>query len=465
MRLSLVLLCASLALPAHAAKRSKAPAPDLEDTSAILLGRSLTNDGAWDKLVELCDDIGHRLSGSPQLEAAVTWGAARMAADGLEAHTEEVMVPAWTRGEERLVLHLGEIDLELDLLALGRSIGTPEEGLRAEVLVVSSWEELEARAADVKGRIVLFDVPFTTYGETVQYRGAGANRAAKHGAVAVLMRSVTPHSLDTPHTGAQQPYEEGGTPIPAAAVTVETAARFHRMQDRGRTPEVTLTLGAQTHEDRPSHNVIGEIKGREKPDEVVILSCHLDSWDVGQGAQDDGAGCVTAMEAGALIADLPTPPRRTVRVVLYTNEENGLAGGKAYAEAHAGERIVAAMEMDTGAGAPQGWRVDVRRDDADEAKALQQEAIDDLAPVSALLSSIHATERVAGYSGADIGPLVEQGVLGLGLLQDTTGYWPIHHTEADTIDKIDPENLRRNLATMAVTAWWLAEVETLPLED
>lgn len=458
---------ALLLLPTDAiAKKGKRglQAPDIDDVGAQLLGRALTSDEAWDKLEELCDDIGHRLSGTPQLEAAVEWGAARMAGDGLEVHTEEVQVPHWVRGKEKLTL-LGDVDRELDVLALGRSVGTPVGGIEGDVIVVDSWEHLESLGKEVQGKIVVYDVPFTTYGETVQYRGGGAVEAAKHGAIAALVRSVTPESLDTPHTGAMRPYQEGVPEIPAAAITVEAAAQFRRMQDREITPRVRLELGAKMLDDRPSHNVIGEVKGREKPDQVVILACHLDSWDVGQGAQDDGAGCVAAMEAGRLIGELGVAPRRTVRVVLYTNEENGLMGGKTYAEVHGDEPIVAALEMDTGAGQPFGWRVDVRRESEEEAASLQQEAIEALAPVQRLLSNIGADQLIPRFSGADIGPLVERGVLGLGLQQDTTGYWPIHHTEADTLDKIDPEMLRRNVATMAVTAWWLAEVETPPLAD
>lgn len=457
---SAVLLAVAPAAWSKGPKRP--PDPDLRDVAAQLLGRALTSDEAWTKLVELCDDIGHRLSGSPQLEAAVVWATARMAGDGLEARTEEVQVPVWVRGVERLTV-LGEIPQELDLLALGGSIGTPDGGLEGEVVVVDSFDHLDAVADTVKGRIVVFDVPFTDYGDTVAYRGNGANAASKHGAIAVLVRSITPVSLDTPHTGAMRPYAEDVTPIPAAAITVEAASRFRRLQERGRPARVRLELGATRLEDRTSHNVVGDVHGRELPDEVVILGCHLDSWDVGQGAQDDGAGCVAAMEAGRLIAALPVRPRRTVRVVLFTNEENGLAGGKAFAEAHADEPIVAALEMDTGSGQPFGWRVDVRRPDADHATALQQQVITALAPLATLLAPVGATRLEPSFSGADIGPLVERGHLGLGLDQDTTGYWPIHHTEADTLDKIDRELLKRNVAVLAVTAWWLAESPTTPL--
>jgi DNA topoisomerase VI subunit B len=252
------------------------------------------------------------------------------------------------------------------------------------------------------------------------------------------------------------------TQIPAIAVTVEEAAMMRRLQERGKTFSVHLELGAHFIEDQPSHNVVGEIIGREKPNEIVLMGCHLDSWDVGQGAQDDGAGCTAIMEAGRLIAALETPPRRTIRVVLFTNEENGLMGGKTYGKDHEGENFVTVMEMDTGAGQPFGWRVDQRRDDEEEAKKLAEATIEWLAPIQDLLEPIGANQLKIAGSGADIGPLVAQGALGLGVWMDLTGYWPIHHTRADTIDKIDPMEFRRNVAMLAVTTWMIAENETPP---
>ncbi len=456
---TLVLYAVLLAAPADAKKPK--PAPNAEDTAVILLGQALTSDGAMDKLEELCDDIGHRLSGSPQLQEAVKWGEAKMAAEGLDASVEDVMVPGWIRGKEIAVL-LDPIERPLNILTLGRSVGTPDRGITAEVVVVDDWDHLASLGDEVKGKIVLYDVPFIDYGTNVQYRGDGANRASKLGALAVMVRSVTPTSLNTPHTGAMWYADDIETKIPAVAVTVEESAMMRRLSERGTTLRVHLELGAETIEDQPSHNVVGEIKGREKPEEIVLMGCHLDSWDVGQGAQDDGAGCTAIMEAGRLIAALDTPPRRTVRVVLFTNEENGLKGGKAYAKAHPDENFVAVMEMDTGAGQPYGWRVDQRREDDEAAKKLAEDTIAWLKPIQDLLAPIGANQLKAAGSGADIGPLVKQGALGLGLWMDTTGYWPIHHTRADTIEKIDPMNLRRNVATLAVTTWMLAEKADLP---
>jgi len=435
------------------AGRKKSAEPDLNAVAHHLLGASLTTDGAWDKLEELCDDIGHRISGSPALERAVDWGAERMDEDGLKVTKEEVLVPRWIRGTQRATL-LDPVEQPLRILTLGGSEPTPKGGLTAPVVVLDDFEQLDS--VDVKGKIVLWDVPFTTYGPTVQYRTRGASKAGAHGAVASLVRSVTPSSLDTPHTGAMRYADDDEARIPTAAVTVETATQIRRLTERHDTIRMSLELTPRFEDDAVSHNVVGEIVGREAPDEIIVMGCHLDSWDVGQGAQDDGAGCVAVMQAGALLAALPTAPRRTVRVVLFTNEENGLRGGTAYAEAHADENHIAAMEADTGAGTPQGLRVDARGDDGpDEARA--KAAIAKLDVLRGWLEPLEATNLTPSFSGADIGPLVSTGVLGFGLQQDTTGYWPIHHTEADTLEKVDPQSLRRMVATMALTAWYLAE--------
>ena len=448
-----------LSAPADARKPKAVLDPPLEATAAVLLGQALASDEAWQELTHLADRIGHRLSGSPALTRALAWGADEMRQDGLTVTMEPVDVNHWVRGRQH-----GEVvapqRVPLDLLTLGGSVATPAGGVTADVLVVGSFDELEARSAEADGKVVLFDVPFTTYGETVAYRGRGASEAARHGAVAALVRSVTPTSLSTPHTGAMG-YVDDAPKIPAAAVTLEAAAWLHRLQDQGVTPRVHLDLQPEQLPPAPSHNAVGELKGRERPEEVVVIGCHIDSWDVGQGAQDDGAGCVTVMQAGALLAALPQPPRRTVRVVLFTNEENGLGGGKAYAQAHAGERIVAALEDDTGAGEPLGFRVDVRQG-AGMDEAASEAVIAQLSQYSELLGPIGATHLTPGYSGADIYKLVEQGALGFGLSHDMTGYWPVHHTPADTLDKIDPMAVRRNVAAVTVLTWLLAELPELP---
>ncbi len=454
-------LLLALSLPVDAGRR--APQPTVEEGAATLLGQALSSLEAYEELRWLCDHVGHRLAGSPGLEQAVQWGARELEADGLEVSLEPVTVPVWIRGHERVSM-TAPLARDLEVTTLGGSVGTGDTPIEAEVMVVGSFDELEERGAEAVGKIVLFDDPWVDYGQAVQYRGHGASKAAAQGAVAALVRSPTPVSLGTPHTGGMR-YADDVAQVPAVAITVEDAAWMRRLIAAGETVKVSLDLGAHRDGEAPSHNVVGEVRGREIPEEVVILGCHLDSWDIGQGAQDDGAGCVAAMEAGRLIAALG--PRRTVRVVLFSNEEFGLSGGKAYAADHADELgdIIAAVEADTGAGQPQGFRVDMRDPETSERdEALAQQVIDVLAPYLPLLAPIGGPQELeVSWSGADISPMVKQGVPGLGLRHDTSGYWPIHHTSADTFEKIDPQLLARNVAAMAIMGWVLSELpEPLP---
>jgi carboxypeptidase Q len=318
-------------------------------------------------------------------------------------------------------------------------------------MVVSSFEELERRAEEAGGRIVLFDVPFTNYGQTVAYRTGGASAAARAGAVASLIRSVTPYSQQTPHTG-QMRYEEGTPPIAHAAITVEDAELLHRMVDRGERVELLLEMNAQMLPDTPSRNVMGELVGTEYPDEVVVLGGHIDSWDVGQGAMDDAGGVVAAWEAVRLMKELGLRPRRTVRVVGWTSEENGGPGGRAYAAAHADEYHVLAMESDGGVFEPQGFGF-----------TGSEEAFEMITEIGTLLTRIHSGVISRGGGGADITPLMDTGVPGMGLQVDGTRYFWYHHSDADTIDKLDPDEVARCAATMAVMAYVVADMpERLP---
>lgn len=456
MRRALAPLLLLALIPATALAGRKKAAPDPDQVAAQLLGAALHSDEAYEELRWLTTHVGHRLSGSPQLDLAIAWGEREMAADGLSVSLEPVDVPRWVRGHQHAEV-TGPHARHLEILTLGGSDPTPEGGITAEVLVVGSFEELNERAAEAVGKIVVYDVPFTSYGETVQHRTRGAVEAARVGGVAALVRSVTPVSLSTPHTGAMH-YDDEVPKIPAAAITLEAASWLHRLQEDGTAATVHLELGPEDHGLAPSNNVVGELRGRSLPDEVIVLGCHLDSWDVGEGAQDDGAGCVTVMQAGALLASLPVGPRRTVRVVLFTNEENGLGGGRAYAEAHKGERIFAAVEDDTGAGIPTGFRLDVREaGERHEARTAAVQA--HFSQWLPWLAPVGAAELTPGYSGADIGGLVRNGAVGLGLSHDMTGYWPVHHTEADTFDKIDPAAVKKNVAAMAIMAWILAEMD------
>jgi carboxypeptidase Q len=409
---------------------------------------------AWRRMAELTDTFGPRLAGSQALERALDWVLAEMKKDGLQnVRGEPVMVPRWVRGAESAVLVTPTRRKTLNILGLGGTVGTPPNGITAPVIVVSSFEELDRRAAEVKGKIVLFDVPFTSYGETVAYRGTGPSRAARHGAVAMLLRSVASYSMNTPHTGGLR-YDTTAARIPAAAVTVEDAMLIHRVADRGQRVTVTLKLGARQHPDVPSKNVIGELVGREKPDEVVIVSGHMDSWDVGQGAMDDAGGVVVSWEAVKLLKRLGLTPRRTIRVVGYTNEENGLRGGQGYARAHAGEaaKHVFAMESDNGAFRPLGMGVTA----SDSAVAI-------LRQVGALLGKVGATALTLGGGGADIGPLQQLGVPVAEPEVEGSRYFWFHHTDADTPDKLDPADMARLVAVIAAYAYVVADLpEALP---
>ncbi|HEX6622356.1 MAG TPA: M20/M25/M40 family metallo-hydrolase [Pyrinomonadaceae bacterium] len=432
------------------------PAPRLRaetyaDEAARIIGAALTDDTAYRRLAYLGDRIGHRLSGSAQLERAIEWAVAEMKKDRLDnVRTEMVMVPHWVRGAESLeLLEPASTTRELAMLGLGGSVGTAPEGLTAEAVVVRTFDELDALGERVRGKIVLYNAPFTTYGATVQYRGSGPSRAARYGAVAALVRSVGPVSLQTPHTGALR-YDEAQPRIPAAAVTIEAAEMMQRMQERGETIRLRLKMEAKFLPDAESANVVAELKGRERPEEIVLVGGHFDSWDVGQGAHDDGGGCMVAWETVRLLKKLNLRPRRTIRAVLFTNEENGLRGANAYRDAHRTEiaNHLLAIESDSGVFRPTGFGL---------AQAAPPQARADLREIARLLRGLRADRIDADGGGADIGPLMREGVIGASL--DVDGpYFNYHHTRADTVDKVDPPELAACVAAMAVMAYVVADM-------
>jgi carboxypeptidase Q len=440
---------------------------ELADGAARLRDAALASDEAYATLAELCDLHGHRLSGSDRLENAIDWIADRMRGYGLQnVRKEEVLVPVWIRGEESLRL-IEPASHHIAMLGLGGSVGTPPGGIRAEVLRVTSFDDLTALdPTAARGKIVLFDVPYTGYGSTVQYRSRGASAAAERGAVAALVRSVGLDGMRTPHTGALR-YDEAVPRIPGAAIAFEDANLMARSLERGDRVVAELAMGASSAPDRISHNVLAEVVGREKPEEIVVIGGHIDSWDVGQGAQDDGVGCILAVEAARLMHALDLHPRRTVRVVLWTNEENGLRGGRAYRDLHAAEldQHVAAIESDSGNGRAQGFRFDLRPAAVDaeevtpELEAARIRGLEKLRELLVTLSPVGADSVFVAGSGADISPIADEGVPALGVHHDTSEYFRIHHTRADTFDRIDPADLRANVAAMAVLAWSLAEFE------
>ncbi|HEY1303615.1 MAG TPA: M20/M25/M40 family metallo-hydrolase [Vicinamibacterales bacterium] len=419
------------------------------EAASRLIGAALESDAAWQRLAYIGDTFGNRLSGSPNLDATIRWAVEEMKKDGLEnVRAEPVMVPHWVRGHESLEI-LGEVPQPLVILGLGNSVGTPPTGIEADLAIVHSFEELDSARDRVKGRIVLFNVPFTTYGDTVRFRMTGPSRAAALGAVAVLVRAVGPGGLRTPHTGALQ-YSDGQPRLPAAAITTEDSARLQRMIDRGTHVRLKLVMGAHFLPDASSANVVGELRGRERPDEFVVIGGHLDSWDVGTGSTDDGGGCVVMWEALRLMKQLNLRPRRTVRVVLWTNEENGGRGGLGYRDRHLAElgSHVMMMESDSGVFRPRGFGFS----GSDAARARVRE-------IATLLAGIDADAVGAAGGGADIGPAVQQGNVPALSLESEGNYFLIHHTPADTIDKIDPVDMSRATAAVAVMTYVIAEMD------
>jgi len=412
-----------------------------------LIAAATNTDFAYRRLARLCDTFGPRQAGSTNLEAALDWILQEMKKDGLDnVHGEEVMVPHWVRGAESAEM-LQPRRVALPMLGLGNSIGTPPPGLTAEVLVVTNFADLRRRAKDAAGKIVLINQPFESYGRTVRIRRDGAVEAAKAGAVASLIRSVTPVSLKTPHTGAML-YSDTVPKIPHAAITVEDADMMQRMQERGEKIVVHLQMSAATLPDVPSRNIIGEITGRDLPDEVVIVSGHIDSWDVGQGAEDDGGGAISAWEAVRLMKELGLRPRRTVRAVLWTDEENGGSGAKGYEKRHKAElaKHILAIESDSGAFRPITFTF-----------AGSDQALANLKEWTGALAQLGMRTVTKGGGDADVNELIQDGVPVMSLHCDSTNYFWYHHSAADTMDKLNPQQLGMCAAAFAVMAWQVAD--------
>jgi carboxypeptidase Q len=465
MRLRLLLVpvaCAALSAASAFTQTPAAPAAPggaswlqaLKPDADRLIKAATSDDFAWQRLAELTDTHGARFSGSENLRRAIAWSAAAMKTDGLEnVRTEPVLVQRWVRGHESAEI-LDPPRQEIEVLGLGGTVATPPGGLEAEVLPVTSFDDLRTKQSDAPGKIVLFDVPYTTYSETVTYRTGGARTAAQYGAVAVIVRSIGPLGLRTVHTGSVT-YAAGQRSIPAVAISGEDANRIVRLTRRGRRVRMRLVTSGRYDPDAESANVVGEIVGRERPAEIVLVGCHLDSWDVGTGASDDGAGCIATWEAARLMKRLSIRPRRTVRVVLFTNEENGLRGANAYAERYSSTAAnhVFALESDSGVFAPAALGF--------SGSAAARAVINQ---VATLLSPLGMTEITAGGGGADIGPIAQAGnVPTMAYLGDAARYFVIHHTAADTVERIAPEEMSKAAAAIAVVTYAVAEMpERLP---
>ena len=423
------------------------------DASLSIISKALSDSTAYNRLSYLCDTFGPRLSGSKNLENAINWILKEMKKDGLvHVQGERVKVPAWIRGEESITL-LKPFKKDLTMLGLGGSIATPKAGIVAEVMVVDDFKELDARSKKVKGKIILFNVPFETYGQTVNYRYAGASAAAKHGAVASLIRSIGPWSMNTPHTGVMK-YEKNIKKIPHAALTMEDAMMLGRLHDRGEKIILKLEMEAKMAADRWSRNVIGQINGTTYPDEIIVVGGHIDSWDVGQGAHDDGGGCIAAWEAVRLIKELGLKPKRTIRCVMWTNEENGGKGNQAYRDMHMDElkNHVLAIESDGGVFAPEGFGFT----GSDKAREI-------ITDIHQLMKPIQAHTLSKGGRAADVSPLNDEGVPVMSLKVDGSKYFWYHHTNADTFDKVDFYEFNRCVAAMAIMSFIVADLdEPLP---
>jgi carboxypeptidase Q len=439
--------------PLAAAEPVPSPAPVFDpapyrDAVARIVQAATNNPAGFERLARFCDTFGPRFSGTTNLEAALDWALAQMRRDGLEnVRSEEVLVPRWVRGAESVEL-LEPHPRPLHALALGGSVGTPPDGLTAEVLCVRTFDELQRRAAEARGRIVLFNYAFTGYGSGLPYRTRGAVEAARVGARASLIRSVTGFSLQSPHTGMMR-YEDGVPRIPHVALALEDAALVQRWADRGERVVLRLRLASATLPDTPSRNLLAEWRGRQRPDEFVVVGGHSDSWDVAPGAMDDAGGCFAAWEAVRLLQRLDLRPRRTVRLVWWVNEENGLRGARTYRTNHTAEldRHVLAVESDIGVFQPTGFSFG-------GTPAARAQA----AAIARLLTDTGATEVTEGGGGADTSPLLAAGVPVMELLTKADRYFWYHHTAADTVDKLDPAEFDRCVAALAALVYIVADL-------
>jgi carboxypeptidase Q len=460
-----IISAAALATPRAIAQQHTTPptvtySPELLSTLAKLRDAALASDYAYRQVAHLSENIGPRISGSPQAQQAVEYVDDEMRHLGLEVTLEKVMVPHWVRGEERAELttfpgQAPHTSQKIILTALGNSPATPPDGITAEIIAVNNFDELAALGRErISGKIVLYNAKFDqlmaaegragdSYDHVYAYRSEGAQKAAALGAVASLIRSLGDADYRLPHTGYSI-----AAGIPAAAVTAEDAQLIADLAQQGRVT-MHLVLTPQTLAQTQSYNVIGDLKGSEHPEQIVIVSGHLDSWDLGTGAIDDAAGVAVAMQVANLCKQLGLHPKRTIRVIAWMDEENGTEGGKTYGAEHKSDAAnhIAAFESDLGAGHPLGME-----------GSFKTEATPALAPFAKILESIGANLlQPTGASGADIEPLGAAGVPVFGLIQDNRSYFHYHHTAADTLDKVNPQGLAENAALIAVYAYGIAD--------
>ncbi|KAM6216094.1 carboxypeptidase Q [Rhynchocyon petersi] len=406
---------------------------------------------SYERLALLVDAVGPRLSGSENLEKAIQIMYQNLKEEGLDnVHLEPVKVPHWERGEESAVM-LEPRTHKMAILGLGSSIGTPSEGITAEALVVTSFDELQRRAPEARGKIVVYNQPYVNYSSTVPYRVRGAAEAAKVGAVASLIRSVASFSIYSPHTGFQE-YQDGVRKIPTACITVEDAEMMSRMASHGTRIVIQLKMGAKNYADADSFNTVAEISGSQYPEQVVLVSGHLDSWDVGQGAMDDGGGAFISWEALSLIRDLGLRPKRTLRLVLWTAEEQGGVGAFQYYQLHKANisNYSLVMESDSGTFLPSGLQFT----GSDKARAIMEE-------IMRLLQPLNITQVFRNGEGTDIDYWIQAGVPGASLLDDLYKYFFFHHSHGDTMTVMDPKQMNIAAALWAVVSYVVADLEEM----
>ncbi len=428
----------------------------------------LTNGQCYQTLDYLCNQIGGRLSGSPQAEQAVQYMFNKMKSYGFDTvYLQPVMVPHWIRGaKEEAFIAKGRQKFDVRICALGGSVATPLNGIDAEVIEVRSIAELKELGKErIKGKIVFFNRPMdpthihtgAAYGGANDQRGSGPAEAARYGAVGAVVRSLTLANDDFPHTGMTK-YNDSLPKIPACAISTKGAdalSNIIKLKSEGQV-RMFLKLNCQTLPDAPSYNVIGEIKGSGKPNDIIIAGGHLDSWDNGQGAHDDGAGCVQSIEALRLIKTLGLKPNRTLRAVLFMNEENGVRGGLEYARVAAldvNQKHIAAIESDAGGFTPRAFGVD------------DTNAVKNFKKWEPLYKPYSIDEIRQGWGGVDIGPLKKQGTILIGYVPDSQRYFDYHHTEVDTFDKVNKRELELGAAAISTLMWLLSEEETLKIEN
>ncbi len=422
------------------------------DESFSIIAATLSDSTAYKRLGYMCDVFGPRFSGTKNLESAIKWIIKEMKKDGISnVRGDRVRVPVWIRGNESIDL-IKPYKKKLNTLGIGGSVSTPKGGIKGEVVVVNDYIDLKKNDLDVKGKIVLLNSPLTSYKQNLLYNYYGANLASEKGAVACLVKSFTNRSFDTPHT--EEMTYTGKIKIPHAAITMEDAMMFNRLSKYDEKIIINMKMNAKKVADRWSKNVIGEIIGSKYPEQIIIVGGHIDSWDIGQGAHDNGGACIAAWEVLRILKKLNLKPKRTIRCVLWTNKENGLAGAKAYKKMYQEDlkNHILAIESDEGVFSPLGFGFS----GSPRARTI-------IKNIHKLLAPIGANKIFNGGRTADLAPLNDEGVPVISLKVESEKYFLYHHSNLDTFDKVDFNEYARCIAALTIMSYLVADLdETLP---